>query len=689
MGQHRGRRSALADPPSLPLMRTPEQAALHLPRCAAGQTLHEVCTGLTDDLLDLGLPLPSVYLFTGDRLRCHAARGYFQVVDGFKPGTGVIGRVVAQGEAEFLPDVRTSLAFIGAVPDVVAEACAPVRCRGRVVGAVNVESGTALPADTPAVLDAAALLLGARIEQLGGLPLPSSAQRLTQIAVEMTAAVSADELEQRAVLAAVELSRMSSAAVVRLGTGRAAVTRATGPLADALRGLTADEIETMAGWVDHETSSHFPGGDEVHAGYDFLYRVGVRAVSVHPLVVRGDVRGLLLLADGQPVAHAPSVVDMLELLAAQTAAALAMAALLHDLAERAEEDELTKLGNRAGFEHALDHALASCDPAEQVAVLLLDLDDFKHVNDSLGHQAGDRMLIEVAARLRGVLREHDTACRLGGDEFVAVLPGVSPDTAVAVAERLLDAVAQVPSGDDSWLTTTASVGVALSGTAGSDQDSVELLRAADLAMYLAKERGKGRLAVFEPHLRTAAVGRMDMTRELRRALVEGGLHLAYQPVVDLRTGALTAVEALVRWDHPRLGAIPPAEFTALAEQTGDITALGAWVLREACAQLAHWDGGGGDGSVQLCVNVSTRQLERPGLLETVDSCLSGGIDHDRLVLEITETALVQDSAAAADHCGPCGCAVCSSPSTTSAPGTARWTGCGRRRSAGSRSTGRS
>lgn len=624
---------------------SPGRADDEFPRCASGTTLHQVCEGLTDDLVDAGFSMPSVYLLTGDRLRCHGARGYFQVVDGFSPGTGVVGGVVASGRAELLPDVRARPDFIAAVPGLVAEVCVPVHCRDEVVGAVNVESTTALPVDAPRVLEAAARLLGLRLEELGGLPQPSPSQRLAQIAVELTAAVSAGELEQRAVHAAIELSGMSTAAVVRLGSRRHRVSCADGPLADGLRGLGSADLDVVAGWVRAGTSSHFPAGGGAHAGYAFLSTAGIRALSVHPLVVRGEVRGLLLLADDQPVVQGPAMVDMLELLAAQTAAALATAALLHELAERAEEDQLTGLANRAGFERVLSSALAASGESDrQVAVLLLDLDDFKHVNDSLGHQAGDRMLIEVAARLRSALRVQDTACRLGGDEFVAVLPEVTAEGAVVVAERLLAAVARVPSDQEAWLTTTASAGIALGD--GRDPDNGDLLRAADLAMYLAKQRGKGGYAVFEPHLRAAAVERLDMTRELRRALVEQGLHLAFQPVVDLSTGAMTAVEALVRWDSPHRGSVPSSEFIGLAEQTGDIGALGAWVLRTACEQLVAWDAAAGDGTLRLCVNVSTRQLERPGLLETVDACLAGGLAGSRLVLEITETALTHDSVAA-------------------------------------------
>jgi diguanylate cyclase (GGDEF)-like protein len=609
-------------------------------RLARARTLDELCQGLADDLLELGFELPSIYLLTGRRLRCHAARGYFQVVDGFRPGSGVIGGVVAAGEPVFVPDVSAREDFIAAIPGLVAEACAPVRLRGEVVGAVSVESCTALPADTPAVLDAAALLLGRRLEQLGGLSQPSPPQRLAQISVELTAASSFGALAERAARAAVEVSGMSSAAVVQLDPpGRNAVRRATGPLAARLRTLTSDDLDVMASWVGYGTSSHFPGGEEVPPGYRFLSSAGVRAMSVHPLAVGGQVRGLLVVADEKPVAHAPSVVDLLELLAAQTAASLAMAALLRDVQLRAERDELTGLHNRHGFSAVLTSMLDQSRGQRPLSVLLLDLDDFKHVNDSLGHEAGDRMLVDVAERLRAVLRPADAACRLGGDEFVVLLADADESGALAVAERLLDALAAVSVGDVE-VGATASVGIAVLG--GTTDSAETLLRAADLAMYAAKRRGKGRCVVFEPHMQANAVRRMAMVRDLRRALRDDALTLAYQPVVELATGRVTAVEALARWNDPVRGPVPPGEFVRLAEETGDIADLGAWVLRTACRQLLAWQDAGVD-DVTVCVNVSTRQLERRALLPALDACLDTGVDPRRLLLEITETALAQDS----------------------------------------------
>jgi diguanylate cyclase len=611
-------------------------------RCSAATTLAQACDGLADDLLDAGFELPSIYLLNGQRLRCHAARGYFQVVDGFRPGSAVIGRVVQSGEPSFLADVAAHPEFVAAIPGLRAEACAPVRCSGAVVGAINVESRTALGPQTPSVLAAAADLLGRRLEDFGGLPQPSTAQRLAQIAVELTGAATVEELEQRAAEAAMEISGMSSAAVVRMDADPS-VTRVTGPLSERLRGWAPADLSVMASWVSHGTSSHFPGSEEVPAGYAFLRRAGVRSVSVHPLVERGQIRGLLVVADEQPVTHPPTVVECLELLAAQTAAALGMAGLLRDVSRRAERDDLTGLRNRLGFTALLTAELSRRRPGDPpLAVLLLDLDDFKHVNDSLGHRAGDRLLAHVAAQIRAVLRAEDTACRLGGDEFVVVLPRADEQAAVRVADRVLQALSALTvAGAD--LGTSASIGIALTARAGDTAES--LLSAADLAMYVAKQQGKGRCAVFEQQMQTAAVRRMGLTRDLRRALRGERLSLAFQPIVELATGRVTAVEALARWNDNVRGPVSPAEFVRLAEENGDIDLLGAWVLRTAARQLREWDAAGAP-ALSMCVNVSPRQLERGSLLPLVDACLAEGLAASRLVLEITETGLMEDSAVA-------------------------------------------
>ena len=617
--------------------------AVPFPRAGRGTTASELSHALVDDLVEAGFDLPSVYLLAGDRLRCYAARGYFKVVDGFPRGRGVIGKVVATGETEFIPDVDERPDFIAAIPGLRAEVCAAVRLGDEVVGAVSVESRSVLRDDAREVVEAAAARLGRELLGIGGLPQPSLAQRLAQVSVELTAATTTADLEHRAVRAATELAGMSSAAVVHLGPAGPELTEAHGPLAPRLRGWGHEELATMATWVSWGTSSYCPGGDGATTEYEFLADAGVHAVSVHPMVVGGRTTGLLVLANETPTAHAPAVVDCLELLAAQTAALLGLVTALREVSRRADRDDLTGLANRSQYAVAVQAAQEADDEAP-VAVLLLDLDDFKHVNDSLGHHAGDRLLCEVARRLRETLREGDTACRLGGDEFAVVLPATGAVAAEATAERLLDALADPVVVDDAVLELSASIGVAAS--TARHEGPEQLLRAADLAMYLAKKRGKGRCASFQPEMQLAALDRLALESDLRQAVRDEALHLAYQPVVDLRTGRMSSVEALVRWTCPTRGPVSPADIIPLAEESGLVLPLGAWVLTEACAQLLRWDADGGDPALRMSVNVSTRQLERPGLLVVVDACLASGVDPGRLVLEITETALTVDGTAA-------------------------------------------
>lgn len=616
-------------------------------RCQAGRTVDEACHGLADDLLGLGFELPSVYLLASGRLRCHAARGYFQVVDGFWPGTGVLGTCVATGLTELVSDVRTRPDFIAAVPGLRAEVCAAVRVEGQVVGAVSIETRTDLPPDAVAVAEASAEALGTRLSELGGLASASLSQRLSQVAVELTAAGTVAELEDRAVRAAVDLSGMATAAIVHLSPAGTTMTTVTGPLTARMRRWDSTQLDELASWVTTGTSSHFPGGEDNQAAQPFLVEAGIRSVSVHPLTAGGVLTGALVVVSDHPTAHAPAVVDCLELLAAQTAALLGLLTALGEVSRRADLDELTGLPNRSRFPVSVSAALSGLSHLDEaVGVLLLDLDDFKHVNDSLGHHAGDRLLCEIARRLRATLRAGDTVCRLGGDEFAIVLPSCSAASAQTTAERLLDALAEVFTLDGAVLAVSASIGITLSSSTADAPE--QLLRAADLAMYLAKQRGKGRCAQFEPRMQLAALDRLALESDLRRAVTDGGLSLAYQPIVALDTGLLAGVEALVRWHDPQRGSVSPAEFIPVAEDTGLVVPLGGWVLSTACAQLHAWLDTGADPSLTLSVNVSTRQLERPGLLEAVDDCLASGLRPSQLVLEITETALTGDAAAATE-----------------------------------------
>ena len=323
-------------------------------------------------------------------------------------------------------------------------------------------------------------------------------------------------------------------------------------------------------------------------------------------------------------------------------------ALEAQLQHNAFHDTLTGLANRALFADRLDHALARTDRlAAPVAVLFVDLDDFKAVNDGAGHTAGDELLVAVADRLRRTLRPSDTIARLGGDEFAVLIEDAGdPDRPEAAAERLLSALREpFAAAEGAEVRITASVGIAL-GAAGQ-HDAAELLRHADVAMYAAKAAGKGRSAVFEPEMDSAIIGQLQMKAELARAVERGEFTVHYQPTVALADGRLAGVEALVRWNHPERGLVPPLDFIPLAEQTGLIVPIGRFVLREACRQMREWQNRyPTTPPMTVSVNLSARELDEPGLVPSVRAVLEEtGLDPAHLVLEITETLLLVDLAA--------------------------------------------
>ena len=298
--------------------------------------------------------------------------------------------------------------------------------------------------------------------------------------------------------------------------------------------------------------------------------------------------------------------------------------------ELAFQDALTGLPNRTLFEQRIAAALADGVPA---IVAFLDLDDFKRVNDSLGHAAGDRLLGICGERLRNALRAGDTVARLGGDEFAILALNVS-DVDALVA-RLFDVLAAPVMLEGKRLHLRASIGIA------STETGDDLLRNADLAMYAAKAAGTNRFAVFTDDMHVNAVERLDRREQLERAIENEELILHYQPIVDLDLGRVAGFEALVRWQHPSRGFLGPGEFIPLAEETGLIVPLGRWVLREAVRQAALWA-----GAPYLSVNVASAQLEQVGFVDEVASALAdGGLEPSRLMLEVTESSLVGDAEA--------------------------------------------
>jgi diguanylate cyclase (GGDEF)-like protein len=321
--------------------------------------------------------------------------------------------------------------------------------------------------------------------------------------------------------------------------------------------------------------------------------------------------------------------------------------LTADLAHQAFHDSLTGLANQALFRNRVEHALTRADRhGTSLAVLFLDLDNFKTANDSLGHRAGDEVLVAVAGRLEGCLRGTDTAARLGGDEFAVLMEDVDGESdALEVARRMIGALDEPLTAAGREVFVGASVGIAF-GSAGTGAD--QLLRNADLAMYTAKRRGKGRAQVFEPAMHAAAVERLEVEAELRRALDRGGLTLHYQPIVALDTGRTCGVEALVRWPRPDGDLLSPAMFIPLAEETGLIHELGRQVLVQACTQTRRWQLGHPDHrDLTVSVNLSPRQLTDDRLLEDVRTALGvSGLPAGSLVLEITEGAMMHDDVTA-------------------------------------------
>jgi diguanylate cyclase (GGDEF)-like protein/PAS domain S-box-containing protein len=309
-----------------------------------------------------------------------------------------------------------------------------------------------------------------------------------------------------------------------------------------------------------------------------------------------------------------------------------------ELTRLAFHDPLTGLGNRALFRERLADMLAAPGGGTACALIVLDLDDFKVVNDSLGHPIGDALLVAAAQRLRRLVGDEGIVTRLGGDEFAVLLPAGEAD-AVAVGERILSEFYRDFLVLGHALRTTASVGIAVPGAGATAAD---LLRSGDLAMYAAKVAGKGKLAVYRPEMLVQAQQRLDLENHLRHALQREEMHLVYQPIVDADTGDVRAVEALLRWQHPAWGAVSPATFIPVAEMSGSIVSLGRWVLRTACRDVRALGAQHGR-PVGVCVNVSVRQLQAADFVAVVAAALEeSGLEPALLTLEVTESLLMEE-----------------------------------------------
>jgi diguanylate cyclase (GGDEF)-like protein len=308
------------------------------------------------------------------------------------------------------------------------------------------------------------------------------------------------------------------------------------------------------------------------------------------------------------------------------------------LSHMARHDALTNLPNRTLFREELDRALLLCKRSDQLAVLCLDLDHFKRINDSLGHPVGDALLKEVAARLRQCVAPGDTVARLGGDEFAIVqfCNGCEPSAVPALASHIVEVIGAPYVIEGHQIVIGASIGVSLAPEDGNDPD--ELLKNADLALYRAKADGRGTYRFFETGMDARAQARRVLELDLRLALQRSEFEVHYQPIRDLASGEIVVCEALVRWKHPQRGLMGPNQFIPLAEETGLIVPLGDWVLRRACADAARWT------RACVAVNLSPVQFRNPNLVAAVKAALQqSGLPAHRLELEITESVLLQNS----------------------------------------------
>jgi diguanylate cyclase (GGDEF)-like protein/PAS domain S-box-containing protein len=317
------------------------------------------------------------------------------------------------------------------------------------------------------------------------------------------------------------------------------------------------------------------------------------------------------------------------------------------LRHQALYDPLTGLANRFLFMDRLRHAVAHAQrhSTAGLAVLFLDLDRFKHINDSLGHFHGDQLLIQVARRLETCIRAEDTVARLGGDEFAMLLDDITDASdATHVALRIQEAFSTPFQLGGSEIVINTSIGITLS-TTGSKQPE-DLLREADIALYRAKAQGRARYAIFNPVMHAQAAERLQLESDLRQAIEREEFELYYQPIVSLASGTINGVEALVRWQHPTRGLLPPAQFIPVAEETGLIVPLGEWVLRTACTQIRAWDAAGLP-PVTVAVNLSARQLRNTDLPTKVANILAEtGVDPQALKLELTESSVMENAKSA-------------------------------------------
>jgi len=396
-------------------------------------------------------------------------------------------------------------------------------------------------------------------------------------------------------------------------------------------------------------SNDYLADQQASAFHAVIRSDGAKSGAAFPLLIHGQPVGVMLFLSAERDTFTTEFVELLQRLADNVSFALENFDRADEKTEAdarieylASHDSLTSLPNRETFNGLLHYAIeAARRHQRRFAVLFIDLDRFKVINDSLGHEAGDMLLVEIANRLRHTLRSSDVVARLGGDEFVVILEEAAESHDVERITRNLLSVLSEPlqlSGHECH--TTASIGIAMYPSDGADVQT--LTKNADMAMYLAKEDGKNGFRFFTKEIKTQSIERLTLESALRRAVDRDQFALHYQPKVDMTTGLITGVEALLRWTHPDLGVLPPAQFIPLAEETGLIVPIGRWVLREACAQNMAWQRRG-LRPVSMAVNLSPRQFLDEDLLQDIDGALAAsGMPPVLLQLEVTESMVMRN-----------------------------------------------
>jgi len=448
----------------------------------AADDARAACRAVVTNLRATNELMPSVYLERGERLRCMAVGGYWQIFDGMLPSVGVIGTTWREGVERLVADVADSDEYLAAAPGVHGEICCPLLHAGTCVGALNVEAQRPLePGDIDLVRGAAAAL-SRKLEDLGGPPMESAAQRLVRHAAQLNALDTVEAVRREVVSAALDVIGLTSGAFVfPRSDGTLGATAGTGSIEDVLCDAPQEALRTIADFVAAGASCHTVGdpGGGMAAGIAALRAAGAESLAAAAIGTQGD---FVLLADDRTVVLATDEVELLELLCAHAAASLRTAVVTAELRARAASDPLTGLGHHATFHETL----SASRPRADIAVLIIDIDGFKAINDTRGHQTGDRLLRETAVALRGALRRGDELFRIGGDEFAAIINVVEDKDATDTAQRLRSAVRAASIG------VTVSIGVAM---AHPDEAREATVARADRALYEVKAGGRDGVAL--------------------------------------------------------------------------------------------------------------------------------------------------------------------------------------------------